>query len=308
MEIFSLTLSQMIVFFVFMAIGYAFKRLNVTPDSTGAVLSKLELYVFLPALCFKTFSSNLRPEKLAHELPILGYACAVLAVTFALSIPLAHLFSKNQMTRAVYIYALTIPNIGYIGYPLVGAVFGNDTLLDFMVFTLPFNLFIYTVGMYILNPKHELSWKSLLSPILLAIFAGAVIGLSGLTIPSVVSGLLDTASGCMGPIAMILTGYVLARGKITEMISNPRMYIASFIRLIALPAIIGAVMYVLRCDTYITLLTVCMLALPMGLNNVVFPEAFGGDSKTGAQSCFVSNVLALATVPIAYGIFAAIFK
>jgi predicted permease len=43
------------------------------------------------------------------------------------------------------------------------------------------------------------------------------------------------------------------------------------------------------------------LCMPMGLNTVIFPEAYGGDSGTGAQCCFVSQVLGLLTIP---GVFA----
>ena len=300
---FGVTLVQMTVLFIFMAAGYALRKFNILPDasgSAGGTLSKLEMYIFLPALCFNTFSSNLTPQIFREKLPLLLWSVAILAVVFALSFPLTRIFTRDKNTAAIYIYAFTIPNLGYLGYPLVGAVFGEAALLDFMIFTLPFNLFIYTVGMYILNPKHEFSLKSLLNPILISIFLGSVAGLLELTMPEVISKTLSTAAACMGPVAMILTGIVLARNPLRDMLSNGRMYIAALIRLLILPALGGLVMYLIGADKYISLITVCMLALPMGLNNVVFPEAFGGDSRTGAQSCFISNLMGIVTIPFVY--------
>lgn len=306
-QTFEITLSQMTVFFIFMAVGYIFRKKSVLPDDAGSALSKLILYVFLPALCFDTFSSNLNGSNIARQIPIIGWSALILAVTFALSIPLARLFSRDNNTRAIYSYAFTIPNIGYIGYPLVKAVFGEAIQLDFMVFTLCANLFIYTVGMYMLNPKHEFSPKSLINPIFIAIIAGAAVGLSGLKVPSVITTTLNSASACMGPCAMLLTGFVLARSPISEMLCSWRMYVAGAIRLIIIPAAAGVILYLCGVRGEIGLLTCCMLSLPMGLNNVVFPEAFGGDSKTGAQSCFVSNVMGLITIPFAYMVTAAVF-
>jgi predicted permease len=297
----------MSVFFTFMAVGYVLKKKKLLPDDTGAVLSKLELYIFLPALCFNTFSANLRTDMLADKLPLLGWALIILGVTFALSIPLSMLFSRERMTRAVYSYAFTIPNIGYLGYPLVGAVFGQKTLLDFMIYTLPFNLYIYTVGMYLLNPARVFNIKKVFNPIIISIFTGAAVGLSGLTMPSFVGGTLSTASACTGPVAMLLTGFVLARSPAIEMLRNYKMYIAGVVRLALIPAAIGGLMYFAGADRHITLIVCSMLVLPMGLNNVVFPEAFGGDSKTGAQSCFVSNIMGVISVPFAYMLLTTLF-
>ncbi len=295
------------MFFIFMAIGYLLKKGSLLPDSTGTVLSKLELYIFLPALCFNTFSSNLRTDILTDKLPLLGWSLVLLAVTFGLSIPLSMLFSRERMTRAIYSYAFTVPNLGYLGYPLVGAVFGQQVLLDFMIFTLPFNLFIYTVGMYILNPARVFNFKKVLNPIIISILVGAGIGLSGLIMPPFVGNTMATASACTGPIAMLLTGFVLARAPFIDMLRNYKMYIAGSVRLVFLPLLIGGLMYIIGIDRNITLIVCTMLVLPMGLNNVVFPEAFGGDSKTGAQSCFVSNIMGVITVPIAYMLLTSIF-
>lgn len=304
---FTVTFEQMTIFFTFMTIGYFLKKGSLLPDSTGTVLSKLELYIFLPALCFNTFSANLRTDVLAEKLPLLGWSFILLAVTFGLSIPLSVLFSRERMTRAIYSYAFTVPNLGYLGYPLVGAVFGQQVLLDFMIFTLPFNLFIYTVGMYILNPARVFNLKKVLNPIILSILAGAAIGLSGLAMPSFVGKTMSAASACTGPVAMLLTGFVLARAPFLDMLRNYKMYIAGAVRLVFLPALVGGAMYFIGADRYITLIVCTMLVLPMGLNNVVFPEAFGGDSKTGAQSCFVSNIMGVITVPFAYMLLTIVF-
>jgi len=304
METFFITLRQMLVLFTFMLCGYIFKKKNITADSLGNVLSRLELYIFMPALCFNTFSTNFRLSMLSEKLTILAVSTVVLAVTFALALLLSRLFSKDKMTKAIYTYAFTIPNLGYLGYPLVGAVFGEQVLLDFMIFAIPYNLFIFTVGMYILNPKREWSLKNLLNPSLLAIAAGMAAGLLNLGLPQFAGDALDMAADCMAPVAMILTGFVLARRPAKTMFSNRKMYIAALLRLLAIPAAAAAVLYITGAPAELRLLTLSLLVLPMGLNNVVFPEAFGSDSTVGAQSCFISNILGLVTIPLMFGLIA----
>lgn len=308
LEMLNVTLSQMAILFIFIAVGYAFGKLKLIPDNASKTLSKLELYILLPAYTFDTMSSNLTTDRLSKEYPLIIASLVIVIVTFGLSLVLARLFSDNPDTRAIYSYAFTIPNTGYIGYPLISAIFGEAVLLDYMVFCIPLNIFIYTVGIYMLNPRHELKLSKLINPVLISVLIGGLVGLLNIPIPAVVGGVITNAKNCMGPIAMLLTGMVLAKSPIKEMLSSPKMYVAALIRLIGIPAVAGLIMYLIKLDGYIATLSCCMLCLPMGLNNIVFPEAFGGDSKTGAQSCFVSNVVSLLTVPIAFAIITAVFK
>lgn len=126
-------------------------------------------------------------------------------------------------------------------------------------------------------------------------------------LPEIAVDILELASGCMAPLAMLLTGFVLAKRPFLELIKNPKMYLASFLRLIVFPVVFSGILWLLGADNETVMLCACLLALPMGLNNIVFPEAFGGDSYTGAQSCFVCNILGLFTVPVMYTLIANLF-
>ena len=307
-EIFLLTASKMTVLFFFMVLGYFFKKKNLTPENTSSVLSKLELYVFLPALCFSTFSQNFTRKTVVEKSDILMWGTVVLVITGVTSWALSFLFSKDRDTRAVYTYALTIPNIAYLGYPLISAVLGDAVLFDFMIFVLPSQIYIYTIALYILNPKHTFSPKSILNPSLIAMFLGAVFGFFDINVPETFMNIFDSAAACMSPLAMLLSGFILAKIPVKELIKNPKIYVACALRLAIYPIVFTALLYLVGVDSHTLLLCACLLSLPMGLNNIVFPEAFGGDSKTGAQSCFVCNVLGFISVPIAFSIIKLLIK
>ena len=306
-KIFFTTASEMFVLFFFMALGYIFNKKKITPDTTAQVLSKLEMNVFLPALCFNTFASKFTRENLTTYVQPLLWAVVLLLITAVSSWLIAKLFSKSSDTRAVYTYAFTIPNIAYMGYPLINSVFGDEALFDYMVFGLPFQVYIFTVAVYMLNPKREFSLKKLLNPSLIALFLGAVWGVLGLRVPVLFGNLLTMAGDCMAPLAMLLSGFILARSPVRELVNNPKMYLASILRLIVFPVVFTAILWSLGVDKYTVMIAACLLSLPMGLNNIVFPEAFGGDSKTGAQSCFVCNIMGLVTVPVMFGIITYLF-
>lgn len=173
-ETFVITMSQMMVLFFFMALGYIFQKKNLCPENSSTVLSKLEVYIILPSLCFSTFADKFEREVLGEKIKTVLWSTVILVISGVASYFIAKLFSKKKETVGVYTYAFTIPNMSYIGYSLISAVFGDDALFDFMVFVLPFQVYIYTVAIYMLNPKHELKLKSVLNPALVALFLGAI--------------------------------------------------------------------------------------------------------------------------------------
>ena len=44
------------------------------------------------------------------------------------------------------------------------------------------------------------------------------------------------------------------------------------------------------------------IAAPLGLNTVVFPEAYGGNPETGASMAMISHTLCILTIPLMYAV------
>jgi len=42
---------------------------------------------------------------------------------------------------------------------------------------------------------------------------------------------------------------------------------------------------------------------PLGLNTIVYPAAYGGDTRTGASMTMISTVFSVITIPLMYLIF-----
>ncbi len=305
--VFSITAQQMIVLFLFMAVGFMMMKRKMLPENAASVLSKLLVTAFLPAMVFKTFAANINPGNIAAKLPFFLISAVNVALSCLIGILIARPLAKDRMTRNIYIYSLTVPNMGYMGYPIVGAVLGEEMLLNFMVVAIPSNLFIYTAGMYMLNPNKEFSFKKILNPPMIAMLIGIAFGLLSIPLPSLVLSAADSASNCMAPCAMLLTGFVLAKQPLGVMFTQAKSYLISLIKLVIFPLAGFFLMRLMGApDTAVILCTIA-LALPFGLNSVVFPEAFGGDSTPGARLCFIGNLMALVTIPLVFWLLSGVY-
>ena len=222
--------------------------------------------------------------------------------------PRVTLLKGDAVEKRTAAYSMVVPNFGYLGYPLVLALFGQEALAQFMAFTLPFNFYIYGFAMPQWMPKTGKNGlgarlKRMLSAPMIALLLGVAFGLSGLKLPTAVTDVLSSASACVGPCAMLLAGLSVAKRPLRRTLSNGRAYGISAIRLLVLPALVTALLLGLRqllpLDRALFLIPCIYAALPLGLNPVVFAETYGGDGSFGADCGLISMVLALATLPCA---------
>ena len=81
-----------------------------------------------------------------------------------------------------------------------------------MIFTLPLNLYVYSIGTASLIPTEKggkLSVKTFVNPIFIALILGAVCGLLSVPLPKFITTAISSAGACMSPLAMLLTGFVI---------------------------------------------------------------------------------------------------
>lgn len=317
------TLTPMVTLFICIAIGFVLRKTNLIPENSAKVMAKLENWAFVPALSFSTMATFFTIDSIGEHGTNMLFACLTVGICVAIAIPLSCVFVKQKCyERNVYRYALAIANIGYMGDPIVLAMFGQEVLAYYKMFCLPFNIVIYIWGISILVPKESRSGnpiKNVFNPPTIALFVGIIVGITGLTqyIPTFIMDTIESLKDCMGPIAMLIAGVTIANYNFMEMIKKKKVYIATALRLLVLPAVILAVVFgvkeainaifELNIGNAVLFYVLFATATPLGMNTIVFPEAYGGDPETGASMAMISHTLCIITIPIMYALSTAIF-
>ena len=296
----------MIVLFIFMALGFFLNKKRLLPLDDSVVLSKLETYAFVPCLVFSVFYKYCTVENFKQKWAYMLYGAAVMAVSLPIGIVLAKFFAKDGYLKKIYTYSFAVANFSFMGNAVVLGVFGEKVLFDYMIFTLPLNLYVYSIGTASLIPTEKggkLSVKTFVNPIFIALILGAVCGLLSVPLPKFITTAISSAGACMSPLAMLLTGFVIGEYSLKTLASDKKVYLASVIRLIILPSAFMAVLLLLKTDKDIIRVSLCATAMPLGLNTVVFPAAYGGDTTPGAGMALVSHLISVITIPVMFSIF-----
>ena len=323
MNTFFATLTPMLTLFACIAAGFALSKCKILPDGSGKVMAKLETWIFCPALSFMTMVRFCTVESIGAHLTNISLATAGVALSVALAIFLSRFFVKEKSAeRNVYTYALAFANGGYAGDPIVLALFGDVVLSYYKLFYLPFSLMINSWGIGVLMPPSEQNncfWKRLLNAPTVAMLAGIAMGLSGLGkyLPAFCVNTLDSLKACMGPVAMLLAGVTIAKYDFLSMLKKKKIYAVTGLRLVVLPMVIVSFIFCLKSlanavlgasiGNDVLFLTFFGTATALGLNTVVFPEAYGGNPETGAGMAMISHTLCILSIPLMYALMVAVF-
>lgn len=289
-------LEQIILLFTFMVCGYILGKKGLIKAEHTKILSTLEIYMFLPCTIFKSFYNSFTVSNLSNYYPLMLVAVVLLIVLYVISIFISKLLTKNKYRQTVFGYSLTVSNYGYMGYALAEGIFGSEGLLLLILFALPFSLYVYTAG-YASLTKQKISFKQLANPIIISMVIGAFFGITQLNLPSVAETIITKSSACMAPISMVLAGLTISEFKAKELITDKKVYITSVLRLLVIPFAVLLILKPFLSDEIVRT-AVLYCAMPCGLNTIVFPKLIGGDCKTGAKLAFISNILAIATIPL----------
>ncbi len=318
------TLNPMMTLILCISIGFILSKLKILPDGASRVMAKMELWVFCPALSLTTMMRFCTVESIGEHLIniILSFVGVAFSVIIAIFLSRFFIKDKSSSERGVYTYALAFANGGYMGDPIVLNMFGEVALAYYKLFYLPFSLLINSWGIGILTPSTEGKgsfWRRLINAPTISMLVGIVVGLCGVGehIPVFVVDALDLLKSCMGPVAMLLVGATIAKYDFSSMLKKKKVYVATALRLFVLPVLMVSFTYGLKSlantafglsiGNDVLFLTFFATATPLGLNTVVFPEAYGGNPETGASMAMISHTLCVISIPLMYALMVAIF-
>ena len=145
-------LQQMIVMFLMMAVGYLCYRKQILTEEVSKKVSAIVVNVANPCMIL---SSALTDQQMQGKELVQTLAIVVMMYAFLLAVAqlLPRILCIQKESRGAYAAMTVFANIGFMGFPVLAAMYGNGALLYGAVFQIPFNILIYTYGVAVLTRK-----------------------------------------------------------------------------------------------------------------------------------------------------------
>lgn len=291
-------LAEMLVILFAIAAGYGANRLGYLGGETDQKLSKLILNITMPAMIVSAVITGEELPEISVILSILevGVVFYVLEFAFVLTVP--KLLPGTAGQKGVYRYTLAFPNVGFIGYPVAVALYGDGALFYAAILALPFNLLSYSLGPLMLAGAGRFRWRQLLSPCIVASVLGLVLALTRLRPPAIVGEMLDFVGSITVPLSLLVVGSLLAHMSPGKVLRSPKLWVLSVLRLLVMPALLCLVLRGMHIEAMVLGIAVSQMGMPVAVNGTLLSMEYGGDTEAMAQVTFLTTLGAIVTIPV----------
>ncbi|NLB01517.1 MAG: AEC family transporter [Methanomicrobiales archaeon] len=291
---------QIFILVLLIGAGYVAVSTRIVDPRATRGLSGLLINITLPALIVASMQVPFTPERLIGAETLLLATGALFTLSFAIAWAVSKAMRVPAAEEGVLQFAIVFGNVGFMGFPVALALFGEESLFYVAIFNLAFNILVFSVGIMMLtggrgerfNPRLLANSGIAASVVGLALFLGSV------EIPSPFIDSIELLGGVTTPLAMIIVGAMLATFPAREMVGNWRIWVTSAILLLAVPVIYCWLFSPIFPDSLVNGVMITMAAMPAAANTVIFAEQYGANSKLASQIVFVSTIGSLVTIPL----------
>ena len=179
-------LVTMLELFAFIILGWGVTKIGICDAHGNQVISSLVSNVLSPALILSAVQSeggDSIDQSVVWE--ALLYGVLLYAIFLVLGWVFTAWMAKEE--RAVYKMLLIFSNTAFVGYPILRALFGEFSVFVFSLMHMPFNVLIFSYGVYLLQKDHgagSLKKKKMITPGLVSSIIAILLYFSNLKLPA----------------------------------------------------------------------------------------------------------------------------
>ena len=294
------TFTQVLILFILILVGYYIRYKNLIDKEFTSKLSKLILSVFLPAMIINSMQIDFDSSVVNKILTLLLISVVMYIISFIIAYCLKFIF-KYDKDLGIYQYGIIFSNVGFMGYPVIESILGSEAIFYTAIFNLPFNVFIMTIGVYILckeNSEYKFSIKSFINPAIVSIFIGLILFISRIKLPIFINDTLNLLGDVTTPLSMLVIGSMICESSYKECFSNKKLYIVTLIRLILLPICIYLILKLRIKDSLLLSIPVIISSMPIATNTAIMANEYNVNTSLASQAVFLSTLCSVVTIPL----------
>lgn len=289
---------QIITLYLLMAVGYVLGKLKLIDDHGAASMSTLVMYIVSPCMLLVAFQRPIEQETL-HNFYVVVAVSLLLHVAFiVLSCLMIH--DTDRHRRNLLLFAAVFSNCGFMGYPLMTALFGSIGVFYGSAYVVVFTFLTWTYGIYALTGDRSLLRLRplLLNPGVISIVLAMALYLLQLALPEVVMVPVSYLADLNTPLPMVVVGYQLSHADFRAALRGAGAWASLLLRLVLFPLLALGICLLLRMDGRLTVITVIAASAPPAALLSMFAAKFRLDTELASSLVSVQSALSALTMPL----------
>jgi len=301
-EMFSTFVNSLIALAFCIAVGYVARKRGILSDEMNAGMSTILVKIALPCTVFLSMMRPFSRELLLESLATLFLSAAIYLSGYLIGMGLAKLLGAAEDEKRVWMFSLVFANVGYMGFPIIQAVYGYEGMIYVSMANASFQVLAFSLGIYLFRKagtEAKTNFRAIiLNPALIITFVGFIFFVTGFRLPDTLNNGIGLVGGMTVPLSMLLVGSILAKSRPLTLVNDPRVLPVIFMRLLGIPL---AAFFILRLFIHNPVMLevlVVLSAMPAAALTVIFAEQYKGNTAAASKIVALSSLLCLITVPL----------
>ena len=300
MELAAITAQQVVALFILILAGFVAAKAGALPLSGKKILTDLLMFLVMPSMLLDSFIREYDPSTFHNLMQSFGISALLLltgfAVTFLCTCRMQH--ADKHILRVACMFA----NVGYMGIPLIRALFGEEGVLYASAFVAVFNFLLFSVGYAMVNREiqaKDIVQSILRNPCMIAIVCGICLYLFQIPVPTILAQPLGMVGDMTTPLAMILTGMTIAGSSWAQLGKEKKsVLLACGIRLVMIPLVTLLLCRVLGFTGLVVTIALIQEACPAAALTTVFAVKYHHNEDLAAGAVVITTLLSILTLPL----------
>lgn len=293
--IISTVLGKIISIFIIMFVGIICCKSGIIDDDSKEKFSRLSTQIVSPMVIFMSFQIDYDRQLLVHMGVLFGLAIGF----FLMAIAISQIFlrERNGYDIAVERFAVTYANFGYMGLPLAEALLGNMGVIYMAVFIAVYNLFVWSHGIMLLDGR-GFQPKKLINPSMIALVLGLLCFIFQIKIPESPAFAMNSIAAMNTPLAMILSGAIVARIHFGKIFREARLFWVVLLRQIVSAGIFCGMLRFIPIEASMKVIAAVAAACPVASMTITLSIIYYRDSYYATEIFTVSTLLCIIALPL----------
>ena len=296
-------LSSLIMIFILIIPGVFFKKKNILTEDQNGAINSIVVNLPWPCLVIDAMQMKFSLQILKDSAYILVVCLLILAIIFAISFPVAKLIKLPKTKQYLTVFMLLFGNTGFIGIPVIKALYGTDAVFYAAIVELINDILIFTVGILLIQlsagANLKVGFKQFINPGLIGVIIGLVLFLLNIQLPNLIGGSIEMIGNATTPLTMFCIGFQIGGLKFKEIAGDFQVYAICFVKLLIVPVLTLLVVKLWAGDfSMLEKVLIIGFAMPVGAVASIFSQQYKGEAAFATKSVLLSTVLSLITIPI----------
>ena len=297
MESFLRMLNAQMILLFYLAVGMYCVKVGLIDRDSKEKLVDIILRITLPCMIFNSFNNPLTPEVMKQTALILVVAVSISILSFLLGKVIYNKYPQKK--KSILQYCTLVNNSGFLGMPMVSAVYGGEGLFAASIFIIPNRIFMWTAGlaMFTTADFRTKCKNILLNPCIVTVFLGIARRITGFPVPEFLDTAIANTDAVTTPLSMMVIGTMLI-GVPWKKLLEPSIFRLAFVRLIALPLVALYILNLIDAQPLLAGVSLILTGMPAGSTSALLAAKYGADEDYASRCIVTTTIMSLATIPV----------